>query len=72
MYYSEGSRRCQGCDHLNKYFQRLRALVVAQLVDQLLLTPDICSSNPVISRQFIHCQLYGKHKQRKKAKNVPF
>ena len=41
------------------------AVVVAQFVQQLLLTPQICSSNPVI-HNFIICQLYKKTKIKKK------
>ena len=31
-------------------------VVVAQLVEQSLLTPEVCCSNPVIMN--IYCQLY--------------
>ena len=33
------------------------AVVVAQLVEQSLFTPEICTSNPVIGRNFIFYQL---------------
>ena len=37
------------------------AVVVAQLVQQALVTPEVCSSNPVIvkllHRTFVYCQL---------------
>ena len=34
------------------------AVVVAQLVEQSRLTPEICSSNPVISKIYMCYQLY--------------
>ena len=39
-----------------------RAVVVAQLVEQLLPTQEVCGSNPVIGkllhRTCVYCQLY--------------
>ena len=53
------------------------AVVVAQLVEQALPTPDVWGLNPVIGkllyRTFVYCQLYWKdeHKE-KEAGNGPF
>ena len=41
------------------------ALVVAQLLEQLPLTPEICGSNPVI-RNLIYYQLYCNGKKNEK------
>ena len=42
----------------------VRSLVVAQLVDHLLLIPEVRGSNPVIGKNlywtFVYCQLYWK------------
>ena len=35
----------------------LWAVVVTYLVEQMILTPEVCSSNPVIGKIYIHYQL---------------
>ena len=52
-------------------------VTVAQLVERLLLTPEVCSSNPVIGKllywTFVYCQLYWKiENKEKEAGNGPF
>ena len=52
-------------------------MVVAQLVECLLSTPEVRSLNPVIwklfYRIFVHCQLYFKDKNKEKeGENGPF
>ena len=53
-----------------------RAVVVVQLADQTLLTPEVCGSNPFIGEflgTFINCQLYWKDENiEKEAGNGPF
>ena len=53
------------------------ANVVAQLVQQALVTPEVCSSNPVIvkllHRTFVYCQLNWKDdNKRKRGREWPF
>ena len=36
-----------------KYTLNIRALVVAQLVEWSFLTPEVCRSNPVITKNYI-------------------
>ena len=47
-----------------------RAVVVTQLSERSLPTPEVCSSNPVIGellyRIFVYCQLYWKDEKKKK------
>ena len=51
-------------------------VVVAQLVEQSLPTPEFCGSNPVnrtlLYRTFVYCQLYRKDKNEKEAGIGPF
>ena len=44
---------CQLFASLNLTSTMLRAVVMAQLVEQLLPTPKICSSNPVIGQFYV-------------------
>ena len=37
------------CEYI-KYDLKMKAVVVAQLVEQLLPIPEVCSSNPVIGK----------------------
>ena len=53
------------------------AVVVAQLAERLLPTPEVCGSNPVISKKFhrtiVYNQLHWKHENKEKeAVNGPF
>ena len=52
------------------------AVVMAQLVEQLRLTPEVCSLNPVIGKIYVeHCLLPTVLKRRNKVKeagNGPF
>ena len=44
-------------------------MVVAQLVERMLATPEVYGSNPVISKHFTltsYCQLYRKDENREK------
>ena len=52
-------------------------MAVAQLVERLLLTPEVRGSNPVIGKllygTFVYCQLYWKDENKEKeAENKPF
>ena len=51
-------------------------MVVAQLVEQLLLTPEVRGLNPVIGEilmNIVYCQLYRKDENKEKeAGNGPF
>ena len=53
-----------------------RAVVVTQLVERLLLIPEVCSLNPVIGKIYVeHCLLPTVLKRRNKVKeagNGPF
>ena len=56
-------------DHLEK--QIIGTVVVAQLVERLLLTPEVRGSNPVIGklfyrRLFVYCQLNRKDEDKEK------
>ena len=50
-------------------------VVVAQLVEQFLSTPEVCGSNPVINKIYIeHCLLstvLKRRKQRKRDRECP-
>ena len=52
-----------------------RAVVVTQLVERSLLTPEICGSNPVIGKFYLLSillkDLLKRRKQRKEAGNGP-
>ena len=39
-----------------------RAVVVAQLVERLLLTPEICSSNPDCSKSYLDSTILSRQK----------
>ena len=58
-----------------KQTKRCQAVVVAQLVEQSLLIPEVRSSNPVTGKIYIeHWLLYCKdeNKEKKDAENCPF
>ena len=47
----------------------MRALVVAQLVEQSLPIPEVCGSNPIIGKNLywtFYCQLYWKYENKEK------
>ena len=47
------------------------AVVVAQLVEQSLLTPEVCSSNPVVGKKYIDC-IENTKKNKRRAGIGPF
>ena len=47
-------------------YQKQWEVVVAQLLERTLLTPEVRSSNPVIGKIYMYCQLFWKDENKEK------